>query len=176
MSAFVRLATFAAALLTCAAPAFAAPVADAATLGAVRACAPARPCAARLPVRVVVVTMFEIGADTGDKPGEFQLAGFNGQAHGLFLKQGHAKRLAENLLQFIRRAVFRSRSRKNHRVQTITPTQIGMDHVTLDGAWPDNGHFNDQIIKPSGLQPGQHGHLGPALHLQPILIHHLHRM
>jgi len=38
-----------------------------------RDCAPARPCAAKLPVRVVVVTMFEIGADSGDKPGEFQL-------------------------------------------------------------------------------------------------------
>lgn len=66
------LASFAAALL---APtiAKAAPVADAATLSAVKACIPARPCAAKLPVRVVVVTMFEIGKDTGDKPGEFQL-------------------------------------------------------------------------------------------------------
>src|SRR5438105_9336164 len=25
-----------------------------------------------IPVKVVVVTMFEVGADTGDKPGEFQ--------------------------------------------------------------------------------------------------------
>ncbi len=73
MSAFARLVPFAAALLASVAPACAAPVADAATLAAVKACAPARPCAAKLPVRVVVVTMFEIGADTGDKPGEFQL-------------------------------------------------------------------------------------------------------
>ncbi|MCX7283522.1 MAG: purine nucleoside permease [Novosphingobium sp.] len=51
----------------------AAPVADAATIEAVSACQPARPCAAKLPVRVVVVTMFEIGKDTGDKPGEFQM-------------------------------------------------------------------------------------------------------
>lgn len=66
------LACFAAALL---APAMAEaePVADAATLSAVKACIPARPCAAKLPVRMVVVTMFEIGKDTGDKPGEFQL-------------------------------------------------------------------------------------------------------
>src|SRR5437870_3589848 len=27
---------------------------------------------ARIPIRVVVVAMFEIGADTGDQPGEFQ--------------------------------------------------------------------------------------------------------
>lgn len=53
--------------------AMAVPVADAATVAAVKACVPARPCAAQLPVRVVVVTMFEVGADSGDKPGEFQL-------------------------------------------------------------------------------------------------------
>lgn len=73
MLSFTRYAILAAGLLGCAAPALAAPVADPALLAAVRACAPARPCAAKLPVRVVVVTMFEIGKDTGDKPGEFQL-------------------------------------------------------------------------------------------------------
>ncbi len=73
MPAFARLVLSAAALLAFAVPAQAAPVADAALIAAVKACAPARPCAAKLPVRVVVVTMFEIGADTGDKPGEFQL-------------------------------------------------------------------------------------------------------
>ena len=35
-------------------------------------CAPGAPCAAKLQVKVVVVTLFEIGADTGDKPAEFQ--------------------------------------------------------------------------------------------------------
>lgn len=39
----------------------------------VLACAPTRPCPATLPVRMVIVTMFEIGADEGDAPGEFQL-------------------------------------------------------------------------------------------------------
>jgi purine nucleoside permease len=52
-----------------AAPALAATAPVAAAL----ACAPARPCTAHLPVRVVVVTMFEVGKDTGDGPGEFQL-------------------------------------------------------------------------------------------------------
>ncbi len=73
MFALLRHAILAAGLFGAAASALAAPVADAATLAAVRACVPARPCAAKLPVRVVVVTMFEIGKDTGDKPGEFQL-------------------------------------------------------------------------------------------------------
>lgn len=72
MRLLAPLAGLAAALLAPAA-ASAAPVADAATLAAVKACVPAQPCSAKLPVRVVVVTMFEIGKDTGDKPGEFQL-------------------------------------------------------------------------------------------------------
>ncbi|WP_232280926.1 purine nucleoside permease [Novosphingobium nitrogenifigens] len=35
-------------------------------------CAPAGPCSHPLPVRVVIVTMFEIGKDSGDTAGEFQ--------------------------------------------------------------------------------------------------------
>ncbi|MDP3550523.1 MAG: purine nucleoside permease [Novosphingobium sp.] len=73
MRLLARLAISAAALLAGASCAHAAPAADAATVAAVKACTPARPCAAKLPVRVVVVTMFEIGEDAGDKPGEFQL-------------------------------------------------------------------------------------------------------
>lgn len=37
------------------------------------ACGPSGPCAHPLPVRIVIVTMFEIGKDSGDVPGEFQL-------------------------------------------------------------------------------------------------------
>jgi len=44
-----------------------------AALKAIAKCAPAGPCAAQLPVKVVVVTLFEIGKDEGDAPGEFQL-------------------------------------------------------------------------------------------------------
>src|SRR5882724_10045334 len=36
-------------------------------------CVPGGPCAHPLPVRIVIVTMFEIGKDSGDAPGEFQL-------------------------------------------------------------------------------------------------------
>ncbi len=36
-------------------------------------CAPAGPCSTPVPVRAVLVTMFEIGEDEGDAPGEFQL-------------------------------------------------------------------------------------------------------
>ena len=47
------------------------PVAPA-RLAAVLACTPGQPCAESLPVKVVIVTMFEIGQDSGDAPGEFQ--------------------------------------------------------------------------------------------------------
>lgn len=43
------------------------------TLAAIQQCTPGAPCTARLPVKVVIVSMFEIGEDTGDAPGEFQL-------------------------------------------------------------------------------------------------------
>lgn len=39
----------------------------------VRVCAPGAPCAHPLPVKIVIVTMFEIGQDSGDVAGEFQL-------------------------------------------------------------------------------------------------------
>jgi purine nucleoside permease len=35
-------------------------------------CTPGAACAAKIPVKVVIVTMFEVGQDTGDAPGEFQ--------------------------------------------------------------------------------------------------------
>ena len=44
-----------------------------ARLAAVLACRPGKPCAHSLPVKVVIVTMFEIGKDSGDAPGEFQM-------------------------------------------------------------------------------------------------------
>ncbi len=47
-------------------------IAPAAPAGAIP-CAADRPCARPLPVRIVIVTMFEIGEDGGDAPGEFQL-------------------------------------------------------------------------------------------------------
>lgn len=59
-----RLAAPLLALAALSPPADAAPAPD---------CAPGGACSRPLPVRVVVVTMFEIGADSGDAPGEFQL-------------------------------------------------------------------------------------------------------
>ncbi len=47
--------------------------AQAAPAPAIETCKPGGPCATPLPVRVVIVSMFEIGQDSGDAPGEFQL-------------------------------------------------------------------------------------------------------
>jgi purine nucleoside permease len=44
-----------------------------AQLAAVNACKPGAACASPLPVKLVIVSLFEIGEDTGDAPGEFQL-------------------------------------------------------------------------------------------------------
>lgn len=44
-----------------------------ATAATLAACRPGGPCATPLPVRVVVVSLFEIGEDEGDVAGEFQL-------------------------------------------------------------------------------------------------------
>ena len=41
-------------------------------VAAVQKCLPGNPCARTLPVKIVIVTMFEIGKDSGDAPGEFQ--------------------------------------------------------------------------------------------------------
>ena len=63
---------FGCALLSFAPVAVAQPVTPA-RLAAVLACKPGGACAQHLPVKVVIVTMFEIGKDSGDAPGEFQL-------------------------------------------------------------------------------------------------------
>lgn len=59
-------------LATFAVPATARETVPAMTIAAVEACKPGAPCAQVLPVRVVIVSMFEVGKDSGDAPGEFQ--------------------------------------------------------------------------------------------------------
>ncbi|WP_145205113.1 purine nucleoside permease [Sphingobium sp. B2] len=63
------VATLASATLLIAAPV----PASAALPSGVEDCLPGKACAHPLPVRVVIVSLFEVGEDSGDKPGEFQL-------------------------------------------------------------------------------------------------------
>ncbi|HEY6869920.1 MAG TPA: purine nucleoside permease [Novosphingobium sp.] len=71
MSSFLRFLI--ACLLAAAFPVVGAASAAPGPVAAALRCRPAGPCAHPLEVRVVVVTMFEIGKDSGDAPGEFQL-------------------------------------------------------------------------------------------------------
>ncbi len=73
MPLLTRAAFYASAALSLLSPtAYAAPAKPAPATG-IEACAPGAPCPHPLQIRAVVVTMFEIGKDTGDAPGEFQL-------------------------------------------------------------------------------------------------------
>ena len=95
-----------------------------------------------------------------------EAGGDNSQAHRLFLKQRHAKRAPQHLLQFIRRAKGGIRCWVFHRFQPLTPTQIGMHHIALNGARAHNRHLHHQIIKGARFQPRQHIHLRAAFHLK----------
>ena len=46
------------------------------------------------------------------------------------------------------------------------PADVGVDGVALDGAGPDEGHLDGQVVEAAGLDPGQGAHLGPALDLE----------
>ncbi|MDX3899762.1 MAG: purine nucleoside permease [Sphingobium sp.] len=66
----IRIALFVSAVLLAFGPGSAQ---AAAARSGIEDCAPGAPCRRPLPVRVVIVSMFEIGEDSGDTPGEFQL-------------------------------------------------------------------------------------------------------
>src|SRR5690606_11213829 len=56
-----------------------------------------------------------------------------------------------------------------YRLAAITlfpPLQIGMHHIALNWAGPDDGHFDDEIVEFARLQPRQHAHLCPAFDLE----------
>ena len=68
----------------------------------------------------------------------------DGQLHRLFLEQRHAERLAQNLAQFIGIV---ARSGQIDRLLAVAAAQIGMDHVALDRARPDDRHLDHQIVE-----------------------------
>ena len=73
MRHLIRAAMFACAVLSFGAAGAASADTVTAPPSGVEDCVPGGPCAHPLPVRMVIVTMFEVGKDTGDAPGEFQL-------------------------------------------------------------------------------------------------------
>ena len=51
-------------------------------------------------------------------------------------------------------------------LEALAAAQVGMHHVALDRAGPDDGHLDDEIVEALGAQPRQHGHLRAGLHLE----------
>ena len=52
------------------------------------------------------------------------------------------------------------------RLQSAASAQIRMHHVALDRPRPHDGDFNHQVVEVRRLEPWQHGHLRPRLHLE----------
>ena len=48
----------------------------------------------------------------------------------------------------------------------MSPLQIGVDHVALDRAGPNDRDLDDEIVESLGFQTRQHVHLRPALDLE----------
>ena len=86
------------------------------------------------------------------------MGGDNGDVHRLLLEKWHAQGLAQHLAQLV--------LGEGDGFLALAAAQIGVDHVALDGAWPDDGDLDHQIIIIAGAQAGQHGHLGAAFDLE----------
>ena len=87
--------------------------------------------------------------DAGPSPGAHgtaQLVGLAGretgghdrQPHGLFLKQRHAERPLEHGPDGVVGICDRLAAR--------AATQVGMDHLSLNGAGPNDRHFDHQVV------------------------------
>ena len=74
------------------------------------------------------------------------------------LKQWHTKRAFKHRTQILRRIA--------DAFKTSPPPQIGMHHIPLNRAGPDNRHLHDKIVETAWLQPWQHRHLGPRFNLK----------
>ena len=82
----------------------------------------------------------------------------DGDAHGLLLEQGDAIGLLEHLIQL--------RTGNFGFLQLVAPAQIGVHHVALDRAGPDDRDLHHQIIEFTRLETRQHAHLRAAFHLE----------
>ena len=63
-------------------------------------------------------------------------------------------------------AVLETRVQVGHRLCPVAPAQVGMDRTSLDRAGADEGDLDDEVVEAARPQPGQRGHLRPALDLE----------
>ena len=82
----------------------------------------------------------------------------DGDLHRLFLKQRHAQCLAQHRPKGVRR--------KRDLLRPVAPPQIGVDHIPLNGAGPNDRHLYNQIVELARLHPRQEIHLRAAFHLK----------
>ncbi len=89
----------------------------------------------------------------GGEPGHV-----HGQLHELLLEQRHSEGPGQGLLA--------EGMRVGDRLAAVAAPDVGVHRPTLDGAGPDQGYLDDQVVEAAGPQPGQGGHLGTALDLE----------
>ena len=82
----------------------------------------------------------------------------DGHLHELLLEQRHAERLGQRRLE--------QRVQVGDGLLAVAAADVGMDRAALDGTGTDEGDLDHQVVEGAGLEPGQGGHLGPALHLE----------
>ncbi len=83
---------------------------------------------------------------------------FDGDAHRLLLEERHAQGLAEHLLQLGLGI--------DDILLALAAAQIGMHHVALDRARPDDRDLDDEVVEGARLDPRQHRHLRAAFDLE----------
>ena len=85
------------------------------------------------------------------------------QLHQLLLEQRHAQRLVQG--------VGHQRVRVPPLLLLVLAPDVRVHRAALDRAGADQRHLHHQVVELPGFEPGQGGHLRPALHLE-----HTHRV
>ena len=90
---------------------------------------------------------------SGREPG-----GHHGERHRLLLEQRYAERLAQHLAN----RVIGIRDG----LLAASPTQVWVDHVSLDRSRPHDRNLDHQVVEAPWAQPRKHRHLRPGLDLE----------
>ena len=87
-----------------------------------------------------------------------EVRGHHGDPQQLFLKQRNAQGALEDGLQTGMRIL--------HRYLALPPVEEGLDHSAHDGAGPDDGHLNHDVVERRRRIARQRRHLRAAFHLE----------
>ena len=87
----------------------------------------------------------------------------DGDLHQLLLEERHAEGAFQGRLH--------QRMEVGDGLGPVAPPDVGVHGVALDGAGPDEGDLDSQVVEAAGLHPGQGVHLGSRLDLE-----HAHRV